>query len=176
MSVNDHEVKQYLHGLFTIKDLGAAKYFLGIKLARSPEGMLVTQSKYISDSVQDMGLVQAKAKNTPLPTLKLSSDTGDPLTDPSRCRRLVGGFFTRLDASYAVQHLSLFLQWPCQAHWDAAVHLVKYLKSCHSTRLFFSFNNVSRLTAFFDADWAGCPETRRSLTGFCIFLNNAPVS
>ncbi|XP_020553461.1 uncharacterized protein LOC110012825 [Sesamum indicum] len=127
------EVKQYLHDLFTIKDLGAAKYFLGIELTRSPGGMLGTQSKYISDIVQDMGLVQAITKNTPLPTgIKLTSECGNLLSDPSRYRRLIGSLlylsFTRPDVSYAIQQLSQFLQKPCQLHWYAAVHLVKYLR------------------------------------------------
>ncbi|KAL0307506.1 UNVERIFIED_CONTAM: Retrovirus-related Pol polyprotein from transposon RE2 [Sesamum calycinum] len=55
------EVKNYLNRLFTIKDLGVAKYFLGLEVARSPQGIVVTQTKYIKDIVTDTGLA-----NTPM--------------------------------------------------------------------------------------------------------------
>ncbi|KAL0319242.1 UNVERIFIED_CONTAM: Retrovirus-related Pol polyprotein from transposon RE1 [Sesamum angustifolium] len=81
------EVKEYLHDLFTIKDLGIAKYFLGIELARSSQGLLATQTKYISDIVRDTGLTQAKVTNTPLPAgVKFTSDSGALLSDPSKYR------------------------------------------------------------------------------------------
>ncbi|KAL0417203.1 UNVERIFIED_CONTAM: Retrovirus-related Pol polyprotein from transposon RE2 [Sesamum latifolium] len=171
----------YLHDLFTIKDLGTAKYFLGIELARSSHGMLATQTKYISDIIKDAGLIQAKNTNTPLPTgVKLTSDCGCLLTDPSKYRRLVGRIlylgFTRPDVSHAAQQLSQYLQHPCQSHWDAAVHLVKYLKGNPATGLFFPSNNSVQLTTFCDADWADCLDTRRSLMGFCIFLGHTPIS
>ncbi|KAL0456364.1 UNVERIFIED_CONTAM: putative transposon Ty5-1 protein [Sesamum latifolium] len=79
------QVKEYLHDLFTIKDLGTTKYFLGVELARSLQGLLATQTKYISDIVKDAGLTQAKATNTPFPAgIKFTSDSGALLPDPSK--------------------------------------------------------------------------------------------
>lgn len=43
------QVKQFLDSIFVIKDLGYAKYFLGIKITRSAKGMLLCQRKYIGD-------------------------------------------------------------------------------------------------------------------------------
>ncbi|KAL0463264.1 UNVERIFIED_CONTAM: Retrovirus-related Pol polyprotein from transposon RE2 [Sesamum latifolium] len=107
---------------------GNAKYFRGIELARSSQGLLATQTKYVSDIIKDAGLIQAKATNIPLPVgVKLTSDCGSLLTDPSKYRGLVGRIlylsFTRPDVSHAAQQLSQYLQHPCQLHWDAAVHL-----------------------------------------------------
>ncbi|KAL2249557.1 UNVERIFIED_CONTAM: Retrovirus-related Pol polyprotein from transposon RE2 [Sesamum indicum] len=176
-----NEVQHCMNNLFTIKNLGIAKYFLGIELAQAPEGLLATQNKYTADIIQDMGLTHATSKNTPLPTgIKLSSNDSEPLPEPSRYRRLIGRLlylnFTRPDITYGVQQLSQFLHKPCQIHWDAAVHLVKYLKGAPATGIFFSSNNTLNLTAFCDADWGGCTETRKSLTGFSIFLGNTPIS
>ncbi|KAL0414099.1 UNVERIFIED_CONTAM: Retrovirus-related Pol polyprotein from transposon RE1 [Sesamum radiatum] len=66
-------VKHYLHSIFTIKDLGLARYFLGLQIARSTAGLSLTQSKYIHDILVDTGLLTAKSVTSPLPQgIKLS--------------------------------------------------------------------------------------------------------
>ncbi|KAL0427378.1 UNVERIFIED_CONTAM: Retrovirus-related Pol polyprotein from transposon RE1 [Sesamum latifolium] len=57
-------VKTHLDTLFPIKDLGYAKYFLGLEIARSPTGMAITQHKYISDIISDTGLTTANVVST----------------------------------------------------------------------------------------------------------------
>ncbi|KAL2241232.1 UNVERIFIED_CONTAM: Retrovirus-related Pol polyprotein from transposon RE1 [Sesamum indicum] len=173
-------VKDYLHGLFTIKDLGHAKYFLGLEIARSSEGTSVTQQKYIKDIIHDSGLDNANPVHTPLPLgLKLSS-CGTVLEDPESYRRLIGRLlylgFTRPDVSYGAQQLSQFVHRPCKEHLAAALHLVKYLKGTSTKGLFFPAHNSFSLTGYCDADWASCPDSRRSLTGYCIFLGSALIS
>ncbi|KAL0412449.1 UNVERIFIED_CONTAM: Retrovirus-related Pol polyprotein from transposon RE2 [Sesamum radiatum] len=123
------EVKTFLDRLFTIKDLGVAKYFLGLEIARSSQGIIVTRAKYTRDIVTDVGLQHARPTTTPLPPgIKFSQDTGARLSSQESYRRLVGRLlylnFTRPDISYATQQLSQFLQFPCQQHWDAAIYLV----------------------------------------------------
>ncbi|KAL0409570.1 UNVERIFIED_CONTAM: Retrovirus-related Pol polyprotein from transposon RE1 [Sesamum radiatum] len=144
------EVKAYLHGLFTIKDLGLARYFLGLQIARSASGTNLNQAKYIQDILIDTGLSVAKAATTPLPQgLKLSADGGAVLSNPEPYRRLVGRLlylgFTRPDISYNVQQLSQFLQKPCDEHWNTALHVVRYLKDTSSTGLFFPTSNSFQL-------------------------------
>ncbi|KAL0418744.1 UNVERIFIED_CONTAM: Retrovirus-related Pol polyprotein from transposon RE1 [Sesamum radiatum] len=83
------EVKTYLHELFTIKDMGAARYFLGLEIARSTSGSYVAQTKYVLDIVHDAGLSNAKGVSTPFPQgLKLSSDCGALLPNPDSYRRI----------------------------------------------------------------------------------------
>ncbi|KAK4381933.1 hypothetical protein Sango_2920400 [Sesamum angolense] len=60
-------VKEYLHGLFTIKDLGIARYFVGLQIAHLDTGLSLTQTKYIHDILSDIGLLSAKSATTPLP-------------------------------------------------------------------------------------------------------------
>ncbi|KAK4391492.1 Retrovirus-related Pol polyprotein from transposon RE1 [Sesamum angolense] len=135
-------VKSYLHSLFTIKDLGFAKYFLGLELARSTHGLLVTQQKYLTDILSDTNLLEAKPTSTPFPPgLKLTAGDGSLLPDPAPYRRLVGRLlylgFTRPNISFVVQQCSQFLQHPGSSHWDAALHVLRYLRGTSSLGLFF---------------------------------------
>ncbi|KAL2235925.1 UNVERIFIED_CONTAM: Retrovirus-related Pol polyprotein from transposon RE2 [Sesamum indicum] len=120
-------------------------------------------------------MLDAKLTSTPLPLrLKLVLDDGSLLPDPDRFRRLVSRllylWFTRPDISFNVQQLSQFLQAPCSSHWNAALHVLCYLKGSSSTSLFFSSTSSFTLSAYSDASWASCPDSRRSGTGFCVFL------
>ncbi|KAL0313918.1 UNVERIFIED_CONTAM: Retrovirus-related Pol polyprotein from transposon RE1 [Sesamum angustifolium] len=139
-------VKSYLDRLFTIKDLGSVKYFLGLEVAKSSDGLSVSQHKYICDIVTELHLQDAKTCTTPLPSgLKFSANEGALLQELDRYRRLIGKFlylgFTRPDISFAVQQLSQFLQHPTQQHWDAAIHVVRYLKGS-SFLLSFSLHRI----------------------------------
>ncbi|GJZ49066.1 RNA-directed DNA polymerase [Tanacetum coccineum] len=164
-------LKQALHQKFTIKDLGLAKYFLGIELCRTPAGTYLNQRKYIMDLLTHTGLTTAKLNEFPLPThLKLSLTKGNPLKDHGSYRRLVGRLLyltiTRPDISYAVQHLSQFVSSPKDAHMQAALHLLKYLKGIILKGLFYHVQSHSNLIGFSNADWASCLMTRRSLTSW----------
>ncbi|KAL0451507.1 UNVERIFIED_CONTAM: Retrovirus-related Pol polyprotein from transposon RE2 [Sesamum latifolium] len=174
-------VKAYLDHLFTIKDLGPAKYFLGLQLARSSHGLLITQTKYLTDILQDANLMDAKPAATPLtPGSKFSQDEGSFLPSPDSYRRLVGRLlylgFSRPNISFAVQQLSQFLQHPCTSHWSDVVHVLRYLRGTMSLGLFFSVQSSLQLSAYSDASWAACLDSRRSVTGFCIFLGSSLIS
>ncbi|KAL2230632.1 UNVERIFIED_CONTAM: Retrovirus-related Pol polyprotein from transposon RE2 [Sesamum indicum] len=174
-------IKDHLHRLFTIKDLGPAKYFLGLEIARSSHGLHVSQHKYLLDILTDCSILNATPAPTPLPFgLKLVLDDGALLPDPGRYRHLVGRLlylgFTRPNISFIVQQLSQFLQAPRTSHWDAALHVLRYLKGTSSTGLFFSSSSSVQLSAFSDASWASYLDSRRCVTGYCVFLGSSLIS
>jgi hypothetical protein len=81
----------FLDTHFKLKDLGPAKYFLGLELARSQKGISLCQRKYALDILQDSGFLGSKPVKIPMEQhLKLSRDQGPLLLDPSAYRRLIG--------------------------------------------------------------------------------------
>lgn len=175
------KVKDYLDKDFSIKDIGYAHYFLRLEIVRGEDGTHVNQRKYTLDILTYAGLLGSKAVDTPLPKgLKLVASQNNQLVEPDKYWRLIGKLlylnFTRLDISYAVQQLSQYVGSPYQQHWDAAIHVLRYLKGSPSKGLFFPANNSLQPTIYSDAGWASCPETRKSLTGFCVFLGTALIS
>jgi hypothetical protein len=172
---------QFLNNQFKLKDLGALKFFFGLEIARSSKGISLCQRKYTLEILEDSGLLAAKPSKFPTETnLKLPRHSGDLLADPAIYRRLVGRLLyltiTRPGISYSVQILSQFIDTPRQPHMDAATRILRYLKSSPGQGLFYPSTLVSHLKAFCDSDWAGCPDTRRSITVFCVFLRDSLVS
>ncbi|KAL0367919.1 UNVERIFIED_CONTAM: Retrovirus-related Pol polyprotein from transposon RE1 [Sesamum calycinum] len=175
------EIKYFLDGAFTIKNLSLAKYFLGLEIARSSSGTSITQHKFIRDIIQDTSLLHVKPASSPwLTGLKLCTHNSVPLSDPKPFRRLVGRIlylsFTRPDISFGAQQLSQFVHAPCQIYLETALHLVRYLKGCPERGLFFPASNPFTVTTYYNADWVSCVDSRWSLTGYCIFLGGALIS
>lgn len=100
------------------------------------------------------------------------------MTDPALYRHLVGQLIyltnTRPDISYSVQQLSQFIQKLTTTHFEAAFRVVPYIKSVSALGLFYLASSPLQIKAFCDSDWATCPDTRRSTTGYCIFIRGIP--
>jgi hypothetical protein len=65
---------------------------------------------------------------------------------------------------------------PRVPHFNHVKHILRYLKGTLNLGLHINTSSPTSLIAYSDADWAGCPDTRRSTSGFCVFLGNNLVS
>lgn len=101
--------------------------------------------------------------------LHLFNDEGKLIADLSQYRRLIGRLLcltlARPNITYAVHRLNQFLSAPRKPHVQAAYRILQYIKGPPRKGPFFPSNSDLQVKAYCDADWAGCPDTRRSLTG-----------
>ncbi|XP_060670003.1 retrovirus-related Pol polyprotein from transposon RE1 isoform X5 [Ziziphus jujuba] len=175
------ELQASLHSSFHMKDLGILTYFLGLEVHHSDRGIFVNQHKYTHDLIALAGLENSTPVDTPLEVnVKYSQTDGDLLPDPTIYRRLVGSLIyltiTRPDISYAVNLMSQFMRQPRHLHLAAVKRIIRYLIGTPSRGIFYKAHSSLILQAYSDADWAGCPDTRRSTTGWCMYLGDALIS
>lgn len=97
-----------------------------------------------------------------------------------RYRRLIGRLIyltiTRPELAYSVHTLAQFMTRPTVAHWDAAIQVVRYLKSSSSQGILVGVGCDLQAYAYCDSNLASCPLTRWSLTSYFITLGHSPVS
>ncbi|KAF5470109.1 hypothetical protein F2P56_010649 [Juglans regia] len=175
------KVKAHLHSQFRIKDLGILKFFFGLEIARSATGIHLCERKYYLEILEDARLLGCKPASTPIETNhKLSHSATDSLNDPSSYRRLVGRLMyltiTRPDITYVVGILNQFMDRPSEVHMQATHRILRYVKGSIGQGILFSSQCDLQLKAFSDSNWAAYLETRRSITGFCVFIGNSLVS
>ncbi|CAL2259563.1 unnamed protein product [Prunus armeniaca] len=142
----------------------------------------LTQNKYTIDLLKRSNLLECKPCSTPMASKgSLSRTAGHPPSDPSIYRQLVGTLqyltLTRPNIAYAVQFVSQFMGYPTDLHMEAVKRILQYLKGTLGHGLpFHPSPHSTILVAYSDADWVGCPDTRRSTTGYCVFLRSNLIS
>ncbi|GKV49332.1 hypothetical protein SLEP1_g56087 [Rubroshorea leprosula] len=136
---------------FLMIDLGPLNYFLGVSATRNSDGIFLEQSKYVLDLLDRTGMSDCKPVAIPLDSRKkLVLNDGPRHSDPSGYRSIVGALqyltFTRPDIAFSVQQVSQYMHSPTVYHFQAVKRILR------------------------------CLDTRRSTSGFCLFLGNSLIS
>ncbi|XP_021984935.1 uncharacterized mitochondrial protein AtMg00810-like [Helianthus annuus] len=166
---------------FAMKDLGPLSHFLGIHVQRKGDKMFLSQQVYAKEIIDRAGMSSCKPVATPIDTkTKFGSNSGSDFDDSTLYRSLAGAFqyltFTRPDICYAVQQVCMHMLAPKVDHWNALKRIIRYLQGTSSNGLTISASVDFYLRAYTDADWAGCLDTRRSTSGYCIYLGPNIIS
>jgi hypothetical protein len=151
------EINVFLNTKFKIKNLGTLRYFLGLEIARTTQGIQICQRKYALNILASSGTLGSRPSKLPMDqNLRLSKDKGDILSDPTYNKKLVGKLLyltiTRPNISYSVQILSQFMDCPTNLHLTAAFKILKYLNGASEQGLFFLSINTLDLIAYCDSD------------------------
>ncbi|KAJ0675133.1 putative RNA-directed DNA polymerase [Helianthus annuus] len=178
------KIKKQLSDSFQIKDLGVLKYFLGIEVMYVDDGVCLNQRKYCLELLSEFGYLGVKPVNTPIEQSHIIANklslNQSVVKDVTNFQKLIGKLIylsiTRPDISYAVQFLSQFMHSPQECHLQIALRLLKYLKMSPGKGILFRRENDLVLKGFVDSDWAKCLATRKSVTGYGIFLGSSLIS
>jgi hypothetical protein len=174
-------VVDQLRQAFAIKDLGDLKFFLGVQVRRDATGFHLNQAQYTEDILERAGMANCKPVSTPVEVSpKLSANAGEPATDGTFYRSITGALqyltLTRPDIAYGVNQACLHMHAPHDVHWNLVKRILRYLHGTIQHGIIISASPSTTLKAYSDADWAGCLDTRRSTSGYCVFLGESLVS
>ena len=170
----------WLSNEFAMKDLGSLHYFLGVEVHHNSHDLFLSQTKYTLDLLHHANMVEAKPIITPYVVGQHLSTEGKLFSDPTLFRSLGGALqyltITRLDLPFSVNSICQYMHAPTEDHFRALKRILRYVKGTVLHGLQLHRNPYRDLLAYSDADWAGCPDTRRSTTGYLTFLGHNLIS
>ncbi|XP_066354758.1 uncharacterized mitochondrial protein AtMg00810-like [Miscanthus floridulus] len=149
--------------------MGDLHFFLGIDVKQIADDFYLSQECYAIDILERAGMSNCHPVSTPIDCKgKLPTD-GDAIDDAKSYSSLAGALqyltVTRPDIAFAVQQACLHMHDPRAPHLTLLKRILRYVGDTTSLGLHLHASNDLTVTAYSDADWAGCPDTRRSTSG-----------
>lgn len=127
-------LQEYLAAEFEMKNPGQLKYFLGIEVARSKQGIVLSQQKYVLDLLTETRMLACKPAEIPIEMNHKLGIFQDQVPADKNCyQRLVGRLIylshTRPDIAYVVSVVSQFMHSPSEEHLNVVYRILRYLKN-----------------------------------------------
>ncbi|GJT83384.1 ribonuclease H-like domain-containing protein [Tanacetum coccineum] len=142
--------------------------------------LLINYNLFFTSSLECLTMYIVTPSRTPVDTKSKLGPDGVPVQDPTMYRSLAGGLqyltFTRPDLSYAVQQIFLYMHDPREPHLAALKRILRYVQGTLDLGLHLYASSTTSLVGYTDVDWAGCPSTRRSTSGYYVFLGDNLLS
>jgi hypothetical protein len=176
---------------FDIKT-GSVSMYLGnrVTVDQNRQNVVLDQTEFVRELLERFGMKDSTPVSTPMVARLSSVNAGEKLEakDHELYRAIVGSLlylacWSRPDIALAVSELSRFVSVPCHAHLVAAKHLLRYLNGTKELGMVYSKpgnrgprDTANLLWGYVDSDWAGCPDSRKSTSGYVLMLNGAAVS
>lgn len=201
MAITGNDISTFkteISSKWQMEDLGLASIVVGIEITRrGSHSYSICQSEYAETVLKRFNHEHAKPASTPFPPgLKLYRPDDQEIEEFAKqkypYRNLVGSLMylaqcTRPDIAHAVGTLSQHLDWPGFQHWNAACHVLRYLRGTHNYGIVYSGEGHHQSSvkgmksqecpqSHCDADWAGDKDTRQSTTGYVFSLADGAIS
>nr|GFB22376.1 integrase, catalytic region, zinc finger, CCHC-type, peptidase aspartic, catalytic [Tanacetum cinerariifolium] len=143
----------------------------------NPGGIFINQSKFALEILKKFGMDSCDSVDTPMvDRLILDEDLSGILVDQTRFRSMVGSLMyltaSRPDLVFVVCMCARYQAKPTKKHLEALKRVFRYLKRTNNWGLWCPKDTAMALTAYADADHAGCQDTRRSTSRSAQFLGN----
>ncbi|XP_055808321.1 uncharacterized mitochondrial protein AtMg00810-like [Solanum dulcamara] len=119
--------------------------------------------KDLAEIIDCASMTSCKPSPTPVDTKpKLRATISTPFADPSLYRSLAG--------------VCLFMHDPWDEHMNALKRIMRYLQGTLDYGLHLYPSSTTTFVSYNDVDWGGCPDTRRSASGYCVFMGDNLIS
>nr|GEV11942.1 hypothetical protein [Tanacetum cinerariifolium] len=161
------------------QDFSKGSVDLTLFIRRNGNDLLL--SKYALESLKKYGFKSCDPVDTPMvEKSKLDEDKEGKAVDPSHCRGMIGTLLyltaSRPDLQFAICMCARYQAWATEKHLHAVKRIFRYLRGTVNRGLWHPKDSLIALTAFADADHAGCQDTLRSTSGSLQFLGDRLIS
>ncbi|GKA99469.1 retrovirus-related pol polyprotein from transposon TNT 1-94 [Tanacetum coccineum] len=152
---------------FEMSMMGEMKFFLGLQVNQFSNGIFINQSKYILDILKRFGMENCDTVPTPMvEQAKLKLDLVGKPVDHTDYRSMIGSLMyltsSRPDIMFATCKCSRYQANPNEHHVSAVKRIFRYLKGTINLGLWYPKDFGFDLTAYSDADHAGCHLDRKT--------------
>nr|GEV16530.1 retrovirus-related Pol polyprotein from transposon TNT 1-94 [Tanacetum cinerariifolium] len=166
---------------FKMSMMGKISFFLGLQISQNPRGIFINQSKYALESLKKYGFESCDPVDTLMvEKSKLDEDREGKAVDPSHYHGMISTLLyliaSRHDLQFAICMCARYQARPTEKHVHAVKRIFRYLRGTVNQGLWYPKDSSITLTAFADADHAGCKDTRRSTYGSVQFLGERLIS
>lgn len=179
LSIDDF--KTAMKTKFDMTDLGLMKYFLGIEITQSEDGIFIFQSKYAKDLLRRFNMVNYKLAATPMAIgTKLSKKDQGSSVDPNLYKKLVGCLMylttSRPDIMFSISLVSRFMESPMSTHWQAGKRILRYIAGTTNFGILYTSVSDFKLTGYSNSDFASSADDRKSPSGYVFSFGSGSVA
>ena len=172
--------KEMFNNEFDMKDIGVVDVILGIKISKTSDRLILSQSHYIEKILKKFKHNDSSPMRTPIDVnLHLSKNNGKSLSQQEYAQAIGCLMYvmncTRQDIAYVVSKLSRYTSNPGPDHWKAIVRVLRYLKYTQNYGLHYS-KYLAVLEGYCDANWIFDTKDSKSTSGYLFTLGGGAVS
>nr|GEV07384.1 retrovirus-related Pol polyprotein from transposon TNT 1-94 [Tanacetum cinerariifolium] len=172
--------EKLMHSRFEMSLIGEMKFLLGLRIHQSPRGIFINQTKYILEILKKHGIEKCDAVGTPTAAKpNLDADLSGKLVNQTdyriKIRSLMYLTSSIPDIVQVVCYCVRYQARPTKKHLKEVKRIFRFLRGTINMRLWYPKDSGFELTAFSDADHAGCLDTRKITFGGIQFLGDKLV-
>nr|GFA13908.1 uncharacterized mitochondrial protein AtMg00810-like [Tanacetum cinerariifolium] len=173
--------KKLMKDKFQMSSTDEFTFFLGLQVKQKPDGIFISQDKYVAEILRKFGLIDRKSASTPIDTKNpLLKDPDGEDVNVHTYRSMIGSLMyltlSRPDIKFAVFACARFQVTPKVSHLHAVKRIFRYLKGKPHLGLWYPKDSPFNLVAYSDSDYAGASLDKKSIIGGCQFLGCRLIS
>ncbi|GAU34012.1 hypothetical protein TSUD_212730 [Trifolium subterraneum] len=177
------EFKSSMKEKFAMTDLGKMKYFLGVEVSQSPQGIFIHQHKYASEILQRFGMEECNKVSSPIVSgCKLVKDEKGQASDATYYKQVIGCLMyllaTRPDMAFSICLATRYMDRPTEMHMEAVKRILRYLKGTMNYGIWYKHIREGKVTlvGWTDSDYAGDYDDRKSTSGYVFTMGTGAIS
>jgi transposase InsO family protein len=182
---NDDELREdifkKLKENIKIQDLGDAHWVLSMEIIYHSQGISISQSKYIQETLEKFNMSECKPVTTPIESIHIEESSEIDNEEKAKYRSIVGSLMyiaviSRPDIQFAVNFAARSNQNPKRANMVHVKRILRYLKGTHNLSITYYREEDDKLKGYCDASWGSEPQDRKSTSGYIFTLAGGPIT